>query len=50
MITLTASALCLRCEWTAEGTMADVDKAAEKHTKGGHPTITMAIRQPAKAP
>jgi hypothetical protein len=43
MITLTATARCLRCGWTAPpGTMAAADKAAEKHTRRGHPTVTMA--------
>jgi len=43
MVRLTATARCLRCDWTAPpGTMADADKAAEKHTSAGHPTITMA--------
>ncbi len=41
--TVTASAHCLRCDWTAgPGTMAEVDKAAERHTKSGHPTATAA--------
>jgi hypothetical protein len=43
MITLTATAHCQRCEWTAAGSMAEVDKQAEKHTKAtGHPTATVA--------
>jgi hypothetical protein len=42
MVALTASAHCLRCDWTATGTMAAADKAAEKHTAIGHPTATMA--------
>jgi hypothetical protein len=43
MITLTATARCLRCDWTAgPATMADADRAAEKHTRRGHPTLTMA--------
>lgn len=39
MVKLTASAHCLRCEWTAEGDPAPVDKLAEKHAKT-HPTAT----------
>ena len=41
---LTATARCLRgCDWnTGPGTQADADRAAEKHTQGGHPTITCA--------
>jgi hypothetical protein len=42
MITLAAAAHCLRCEWTASGTMAEADRGAEKHTKAGHPTATTA--------
>ncbi len=44
MIALTAAAHCLRCEWTAAGSMAEVDKAAEAHTrKTAHPTATQAV-------
>ena len=58
MITVTASASCLRCPWTAgPGDWAEVDKAAEKHSKAGHPTATAArpaiktsAGQPAAAP
>ena len=43
MITLTASARCLRCGWSASGDPASVDKQAEAHTrKAGHPTGTAA--------
>ena len=44
MITLTASAHCIgRCDWSASGDLASVDKQAEKHTKAtGHPTGTAA--------
>jgi hypothetical protein len=43
MIKLTASASCLRCDWTAgPGEWAEVDRAAEKHTRTGHPTATSA--------
>ncbi len=46
MIRLTAAAHCIRreCGWTAgPGTMADVDRGAEKHTKATrHPTATVA--------
>lgn len=46
MTRLTASARCHACAWTTEGDPAAVDKAAEKHTKAGHPTATVmkAIR------
>jgi hypothetical protein len=42
MMTVTASAHCIgRCEWTASGSMAEVDKQAEKHTRTTrHPTAT----------
>ena len=47
MITLTIAARCLRCGWTAPpGTMADADRAAEKHTSPGHPTATIAEPAP----
>lgn len=39
MLKLTASARCLRCEWTAESDPEPVDKQAEKHAKV-HPTAT----------
>jgi hypothetical protein len=45
MITVTASARCLcpGCGWIAAGTMAAVDRAADKHTRTtGHPTATIA--------
>jgi hypothetical protein len=42
MIALTATAHCLRCDWSAAGSMAEVDKQAERHTKTGHPTATLA--------
>ena len=38
---MTAEAHCHRCDWTATGTPADVDKAADKHTSPGHPTATV---------
>ena len=41
--TMTATAHCQRCSWTAAGTWIDADKAAEKHTKTTrHPTATIA--------
>jgi hypothetical protein len=44
MIAVTASAACLRCEWTVAGEWAAVDRAAEAHTrKAGHPTATKAV-------
>jgi hypothetical protein len=47
MVPLTATARCLCCDWTAgPATMADADKAAEKHTSAGHPTVTMAEPAP----
>lgn len=41
---MTGTAHCIRrCEWTARGTWAAADKAAEAHTrKTGHPTATIA--------
>ena len=41
---MTATAHCVRgCDWTAAGPWADVDKAADKHTRTtGHPTATNA--------
>lgn len=33
VIALAAAASCLRCPWTAAGTMADTDRAADKHTR-----------------
>lgn len=47
MITLTASAHCIgRCDWSASGDWASVDKAADAHTrKTHHPTATMAAPQ-----
>ena len=48
MTPLTATALCLRCQWAhPDAPMDDTDKAAEKHTKVGHPTMTIIIRRPA---
>ena len=41
MITVTVTAACLRCDWTA-GPGA---WAAEKHTSLGHPTATKAEPQ-----
>jgi hypothetical protein len=39
----TATAHCLRCEWTAgPGDPGAVDRAAERHTRTGHPTATIA--------
>lgn len=44
MITVTATAQCLRCPWTTgPGSQADIDRLAEKHTrKTGHLTATSA--------
>jgi hypothetical protein len=45
MITLTAVAHCLarECEWTAAGSMAEVDKASDRHTRQAkHATATVA--------
>ena len=42
-VPLTATADCGGCDWTAgPGTGDDVDKAAEKHVRVGHPTVTIA--------
>lgn len=40
---LTATAHCIgRCGWTAgPGDPAAVDRDADKHTRGGHPTATV---------
>ncbi len=47
MITLTASAHCLRCGWTAgPGTMADIDRLAGKHTGAEHPTGVVTVPGP----
>ncbi len=44
MIRLTATAHCIgRCDWSASGDLASVDRAAEKHTgTTRHPTATLA--------
>jgi hypothetical protein len=41
---MTGTAHCIgRCDWAAQGTWADADKAAETHTrKTRHPTATIA--------
>jgi hypothetical protein len=47
MTTITAAAHCQRCDWTASGTMADVDRAADKHTRTTrHPTATIGEPSP----
>ena len=38
---LTTRARCLRCPWTQAGDWAGTDRAAEKHTRAGHPTATV---------
>ena len=44
MTTVTATASCLRCDWTAgPGDWTEVDKQAEKHAKTGHPVMTSAM-------
>jgi hypothetical protein len=40
-MTLTVTAHCLRCGWTASGDWAHVDREAEKHARI-HPTATEA--------
>jgi hypothetical protein len=41
-VTITVTAACQRCGWTAgPGAWAAVDRAAEKHTAAGHPTVTI---------
>lgn len=43
MITLTATARCHHCDWTAAGDWPTVDRAADGHTaKAGHATGTTA--------
>ncbi len=40
---MTATAQCLRCDWTAgPAPAAGADRQAAKHTRKGHPTITCA--------
>jgi hypothetical protein len=41
------SARCLvdGCSWTAEGSVRDVDLAAERHTKQSHPTTQEGLAQ-----
>ena len=40
----TTGAHCLGCDWTeGPGPVADVDRAAEKHTAKGHPTATVTV-------
>jgi len=43
LVSLTATARCQGCDWTAAGKLADTDKAAGKHTATGHPTAVMAV-------
>jgi hypothetical protein len=43
VVSLTAAASCGGCPWTAAGTPAGVDKAADKHTATGHPTVVTAV-------
>jgi hypothetical protein len=46
---MTATARCHGCDWTAgPGPAADIDRAAQKHTRQGHPTATCAT--PGAAP
>lgn len=47
MITLTATARCLACDWTAEGNPDKVDRAAEKHASSGHSVVTRTEPVPA---
>ena len=42
-ITVTAHCIGRGCEWTAAGDWAAVDRQAEKHTRAGHPTVTLAV-------
>jgi hypothetical protein len=41
---MTVTAHCIgRCDWSASGDWASVDKGAEKHTRTtAHPTVTLA--------
>lgn len=41
MTTLTASATCHACGWTAAGDPAVTDRLAEKHVRAGHPVATV---------
>ena len=42
-MTLTATARCGSCDWTAAGAWPATDKAADKHTTAtGHATATQA--------
>jgi hypothetical protein len=47
VITLTVTASCLRCDWTAgpvpSAGWATVERAAGKHLAPGHPVVTMAV-------
>ena len=50
MITLIATGSCSGCDWTTGPvTMAEADKATDKHTSEGHPTVIVAEPAP-KAP
>lgn len=43
---MTTTARCLRCDWTAPpGDWAAADRAAERHTKAGHPTATVTAME-----
>jgi len=42
LVSLTVTARCHGCDWTAAGKPADVDKAAGKHVRTGHPTSVKA--------
>jgi hypothetical protein len=47
LIALTAAASCHRCDWTATGGWAEVDRQAERHAKN-HPTVVMVTIRPSK--
>jgi hypothetical protein len=41
-VTVTARCTGRGCGWTAAGGWPAVDRAAEKHVRAGHPTVTLA--------
>ena len=44
MTRVTWSARCGDCDWTATGTVRNVDLAANRHSaKGGHPTMQEGV-------
>lgn len=41
-LAVTVTARCLRCDWAAGPGDWRVDRQAERHSRGGHATATMA--------